>query len=131
MKSNTKSTLLWQALAMTAILVLLSACGGEASNLGAAEERIEITDSDASQTIDRSRPYELIISGSGKTIIVATNNQITQLTISGDTNIVTVSSGTTIDSLTFTGSGNTVTKLSGSVITTVVDQTKSNFVISG
>ncbi len=131
MKPNTKSTLLWQALAMTAILILLSACG-EASNLGAAEETIEITDSDASQTIDRSRPYELIISGSGKTIIVASNNSITQLTISGDNNLVTLSSGAAVDNLTFTGSDNTVTKQTGSSITTVVDQTGgSNDVING
>ncbi len=131
MKSSTKTTRLWQAIAMLSILILLSACG-EASNLGAAEERIEITDSNASQTIDRSRPYELTISGSGKTIIVASNNSITQLTISGDNNLVTLSSGTAVDNLTFTGSGNTVTKQTGSSITTVVDQTGgSNDVISG
>ena len=53
MKSSTKSTRLWQVFAMALMLILLSACGGEASHLGAAEETIDITDSDASQTIDQ------------------------------------------------------------------------------
>jgi len=131
MKTRTKPTLLWQAFAMLTILLLLSACGGEESYLGAAEETIEITDSDASQTIDRSRPYELIVSGSGNTIIIASDNRITQLTISGSNNLVTVSSGTTVDSLAFTGDDNTVTKLLGSVITSVDDPGSGNSVING
>ena len=131
MKTHTTSVPLWQAFALLSILVLLSACGDGKTHLGAAEETIEITDSDASQTIDRSRPYELIISGSNKTITIASNNQITQLTISGSNNIVTLSSAATVDSLTFTGDDNTVTKLSGSMVTSTSDQGSGNSVING
>jgi len=119
---KTNPTLPWRALAITAIVILLSACGGNEPHLGAADEIIEISDSDESQTIDRSRPYELIISGSNKAIVVASNNQLTQLTISGSNNVVTVSNGATIDSLTFTGNDNTVINSSGNAITTVADQ---------
>jgi len=130
MKTRTTTVPLWQVVAILSLLMLLSACGG-GSHLGAAEETIEITDNNASQTIDRSRPYELIISGSNKTITIASNNQITQLTISGSNNIVTLSSGATVDSLTFSGDDNTVTKLPGSVVTSIDDQGSGNSVING
>ncbi len=122
MKTRTTTSLLRQTIAMLPILMLLSACGGNEPHLGAADEIIEISVSDESQTIDRSRPYELIISGSRNIITIASNNQITQLTISGSNNVVTVSNGATIDSLTFTGNDNTVINSSGNTITTVADQ---------
>ena len=131
MKTHTTSVSLWQAFALLSVLVLLSACGDGKTHLGPAEETIEITDSDATQTINRSRPYELLISGDRNTITIASDNQVTQLTISGNNNIVILSSATTVDSLTFSGSDNTITKLPGSVVTSVSDQGSGNSVING
>lgn len=114
-----KRAFLWHGFAAMGIVILLGACDGGGSHLGAGEETIEITDNDPDQTIDRSRPYQLLISGSGKIIIIAADDHVTQLTISGSNNLVAASAGAIVDSLIFSGDDNVVRAAAGAITNTV------------
>lgn len=115
-----KRAFLWHGIAAMGMVILLGACDGGGSHLGAAEETITITDDDTTdQIIDRPRPYELVISGSRNAVTIERDNHVTQLTISGRNNEVTVSADTTVDSLTFSGNDNVVRAAAGAITNTV------------
>ena len=117
-----------QGLAVMALSVLLSACGGDSNRLGSADTSVKISDSGVTKVIDQATLYDLSISGSRNTVSIAGNNRLNQFTISGSNNIVTVLPGTTISTLTFSGNDNTVNAPAGS-ISTKTDNGKGNSVI--
>ena len=126
-----KSTLLYTSLLTAAFT--LTACTVEDGNSDSETEAEEITigEDSTDTSVSSNVLYDLIVSGSGKTLKVEDN--LNEITITGDSNTLTLQDDTLIEKITITGDSNIVqAKADYSYrITTILTTGLNNLVVTG
>jgi hypothetical protein len=107
--------MLFRSTATALLCGALMACGGGDASSPATvapvpkvTPRVEVTATGTTQSIDQVESYQLVVSGSSNTVMVAGDDGITVLSVTGNNNTVVLLDGASVNAVELLGSGNTV-----------------------